>query len=141
MTIRDNTLMVQSWLGEYIGQMEPKLALRLMRLMQGGNKYAAAVTGSSEQSITIIIRETYQHPSQQGRISFPGRGLEEFRPYIRGGLVRYELGEEEEEPVPGESEVKWEGEEKAKEGAEEEVEEVVKEQPVAVAADEEEEEL
>lgn len=142
--IQGNFLVAKDWRGEYIGQVEPKLALRLMRLMQGGNKYTAAVASSSERAITIIIRETYQHPSQRGRISFPAKGgLEDFRPYIRGGLVRYELAEEEEEPSSGETDGEWEGEEKVKDVVEEQDEEGgdVKERPVAVTTDEEEEEV
>ena len=66
---QDNTLAVVTADGEYVGQLEPKLGLRLLRLMQGGNRYVAAVASLSEQR--VIIREIYQHPSQQGRPSFP----------------------------------------------------------------------
>ncbi len=94
------TLVVQNLRGEYLGKVEPRLSQRLIDLMHGGNKYAAAVTTLGEEQITIIIREIERHPSQAGRVSFPfkpseGAGI---RPYIKGTLLQqYELEEEEEE--------------------------------------------
>jgi len=59
--------------GNTIGRLEPKLAQRLNELMAGGNRYAAAVAQVSGSQLRILIRETYQDPSQRGRISFPGK--------------------------------------------------------------------
>ena len=64
---------VESVAGEYLGEIEPKLGLRLARLIQGGNRYAAAVTAVDENSLVIMVKETYQHPSQYGTVSFPAR--------------------------------------------------------------------
>ena len=64
---------VENVKGEYLGEIEPKLGLRLARLIQGGNRYAAAVTAVDEQSIAIMIKETYQHPSQYRTVSFPAK--------------------------------------------------------------------
>jgi tetratricopeptide (TPR) repeat protein len=111
---QDNTLAVVTPDGEYVGLLEPKLGLRLLRLMEGGNRYVAAVASLSEQR--IIIREIYQHPSQQGRPSFPPVGSEPVRPYVKERLVRRDLEEEEaalEEPEEGEE---WESETVATEG-------------------------
>jgi hypothetical protein len=47
--------------------------------------------------MTVIIRETYQHPSQVGKLSFPPRGLEEFRSYGSDRLIKLESEDEEEE--------------------------------------------
>ena len=45
--------------------------------MAGGNKYIATIVNSSEEAVTVIIREVYQHPSQAGQTSFPSsRGPE-----------------------------------------------------------------
>jgi hypothetical protein len=49
--------------------------------MEGGNKYTAAVVASDENAISVIIRETYQDPTQIDQVSFPGRKLEEIQPY------------------------------------------------------------
>ncbi len=59
--------------GEVIGRLEPKLAQRLSELMNGGNQYIAAVAQASGHQIRVLIRETFQHPSQRNRVSFPGK--------------------------------------------------------------------
>ncbi len=64
---------VENVQGEYLGEIEPKLGLRLAKLIQGGNRYAAAVTAVDEHSLVIMIKETYQHPSQFGTVSFPAK--------------------------------------------------------------------
>ena len=66
-----NGLTVESADGLYLGEVEPKQGQRLARLMDGGNRYEAAVTSVQEDSLVIMIRETYQHSSQQGIVSFP----------------------------------------------------------------------
>ncbi len=90
-------LTVETMAGDYLADVEPKLALRLTKLIAGGNKYAAAVAGLNGDSVRIIIKETFQHPSQVGRLSFPaGKAGEVVRPYTRESLVRADLEEEEE---------------------------------------------
>ena len=56
---------------EKLGQIEPKVASRLKRLIDGGNRYQATVKSVDDHEITIIIREVYKHPSQSGVVSFP----------------------------------------------------------------------
>lgn len=91
----DGVLKVETPSGDYLGQVEPRLGMRLMRLMQGGNRYVAAVTSVGEREVKVIIRETYQDPSQAGKLSFPPSGPEEFRAYTRDSVLRYDLEEEE----------------------------------------------
>ena len=90
------TLAVETASGGSIGLVEPKLGLRLIKLMEGGNQYAAAITSLSGDECRLIIKETYQHPSQAGRPSFPsamaGEGM---RPYTKERLFRYEPTVEE----------------------------------------------
>ncbi len=82
--------------GEYLSDVEPKLAMRLTRLMNGGNKYAAAVASLNGESVRVIIKETFQHPDQVGRLSFPaGKAGEVIRPYTRESLVRTDTDEDE----------------------------------------------
>ena len=64
-------LTVESPEGLYLGEVELRQGQRLARLMEGGNRYEAAVTSVQEDSLVIMIRETYQHSSQQGIMSFP----------------------------------------------------------------------
>jgi tetratricopeptide (TPR) repeat protein len=72
--IDGHTLYVRDARGETIGQLEAALANRLIKFMQGGNQYAAAITDLSDREVRIIIRETFQHPSQIGKVSFPPLG-------------------------------------------------------------------
>ena len=65
----------------YMGKVDTKYSQRLTRLMLGGNKYTASVVKSTADMMTVIIRETYQDPSQAGKLSFPPKGMEEVRPY------------------------------------------------------------
>jgi tetratricopeptide (TPR) repeat protein len=87
-------LVVENSPGEYLGQVEPKHAQRLVKLMQGGNRYETAVVSSGEDRLTVIIREVYQHPSQAGQLSFPPRVHEKLQPYVRGRMLAHELEEE-----------------------------------------------
>jgi tetratricopeptide (TPR) repeat protein len=57
--------------GLQLGRLEPRLAHRLIALIAGGNRYSAAVTVVEPGLLRIIIRETFQHSSQAGRLSFP----------------------------------------------------------------------
>ena len=60
--------------GEYLGRIGPKWEARLNRLMNGGNRYDAVVTSVSGEEITVIVRESYRHPSQSHVTSFPSQG-------------------------------------------------------------------
>jgi tetratricopeptide (TPR) repeat protein len=96
--VNDTALEVYDEEGQYVGAVEPRLAKRLIGLLAGGNRYTAAVTTVSDRSITIIVRETYQHPSQRGKLSFPPKALPAgaYRPYMREGALRYGMEEDEE---------------------------------------------
>jgi tetratricopeptide (TPR) repeat protein len=93
---QDASLMVENTAGEYLGLVPSKQGQRLIKLMEGGNKYTAAVVASNEGSISVIIRETYQDPSLIDQVSFPGRRLEEIQPYPSDRVFRPEYEEEEE---------------------------------------------
>jgi tetratricopeptide (TPR) repeat protein len=112
-----NVLLVENTRGEYVGEVEPKLALRLLKLIEGGNQYAAALTSLADATGRVIIKEMYQHPSQAGRPSFPSAGPEVIRPYIKESILKHETEEEEEttEEAEGTAE-EWEGESEAQEG-------------------------
>ncbi|MFC1931763.1 tetratricopeptide repeat protein [Chloroflexota bacterium] len=83
-------LIVENSRGEYLGQVELRHGQRLIKLMGGGNKYSAAVVSSTEEAMTVIIREVYQDPSQAGRLSFPPKGAEEPRPYVDERVFKLE---------------------------------------------------
>lgn len=96
--IEGSNLIAENGRGEYLGKVEPKHAPRLIRLMLGGNRYSAVVVKSSAEGMTVMVRETYQDPSQAGKLSFPPKGMEEFRSYGSDKLLKIEAeGEEEDE--------------------------------------------
>ena len=129
---KGQSLTVESVDGEYIGEIEPRLGLRLIKLMQGGNRYTAAIVGVGEKGGKVMIKEVFQHPSQAGRPSFPARAADGFRPYVKDSMMKYEREDDEEgleEEYPGEFE--------NKEPAREEVTSL--EEMVAIEDEEEEE--
>lgn len=82
-------LTIETAAGEYIADVEPKLALRLSKLIAGGNKYAAAVVGLEAEAVRVMIKETFQDPGQVGRMSFPaGKAGDMVRPYTKESIVR-----------------------------------------------------
>lgn len=98
-------LIVENGRGEELGQVEPKNAQRLIKLIKGGNRYLAAVVSSSEDMMAVIIREVYQHPSQVEQLSFPSKGVEGLSPYtLVGGDEAEPLPEEPAEDAPGDTE-------------------------------------
>jgi tetratricopeptide (TPR) repeat protein len=90
-------LVVENGRGNYLGKVEQKYALRLIRLMLGGNRYSAVVVKSTAEGMTVMVREMYQDPSQAGKLSFPPKGMEEFRAYGSDKLSKLESEEEEED--------------------------------------------
>ena len=103
-------LAVETGQGEYLGLVESKTAQRLVRFMKGGNEYAAAIVSTTDSAANIIIRESFQHPSQVGHLSFPPKDFKSPRPYVSDRLARR-----------GEQELEYEeAEDTAEEGVEEE---------------------
>lgn len=77
--IDGSNLFIENDRDEYLGQVGTKHGHRLVKLMEGGNQYSAAIVKASEEVVTVIIREVFQHPSQVGKRSFPTRGTEVIR--------------------------------------------------------------
>ena len=96
--VKGTALEVYDEAGQYVGAVEPRLAKRLIGLIEGGNRYTAAVTTLADRNVTVIIREAYQHPSQRGKFSFPPKALPAaaYRPYVREGALRYGMEEDDE---------------------------------------------
>jgi tetratricopeptide (TPR) repeat protein len=86
--VNDAALAVENGRGEYLGQVEPRHAQRLIKLIAAGNQYAAAIVSSAEDRVAVIIREVYQDPSQAGQLSFPPKGGEGLRPYLSEKVLR-----------------------------------------------------
>ncbi len=94
--VSGHTLLVRNAAGEDIGQIEPRLANRLINFMEGGNRYAAAILAIEHGQVRLIIREDYQHPGMFGKVSFPSQGGgDTIRAYIKDSMLRYDRDEEE----------------------------------------------
>jgi tetratricopeptide (TPR) repeat protein len=96
-------LYVENAAGERIGRIEPRLANRLIKFMDGGNQYAAGIAEQSDHEVRLIIRETFQDPSQFGKVSFPSQGGgETIRAYTKDTMVRRDRDDEDEGGDDGE---------------------------------------
>ena len=76
--------------GIELGLVDPKLARRLLPLMESGNRYTAAVARVDAAHIEVMIRETFQAPENARKTSFPiarGSRQGEFRPYAKESLL------------------------------------------------------
>jgi hypothetical protein len=93
-------LIVESEGGEYLGEVEPRQGLRLIKLMQGGNRYDAAILNVEEDKVQVVIKEVYQHPSQVGHPSFPVKAAEHLRSRIKESLLRRGVITDESEALP-----------------------------------------
>jgi len=100
-TLRPDGDQLLTFVGDVeIGQVEPRIGSRLVRLMAGGNRYDAAITIMARDEVRIIIRETFAHPTNFGKVSFPGSSTSrgsDVRPYLKGSALRYDDDEESEE--------------------------------------------
>ena len=105
--IENNKLNAKDAAGDPLGRVEPKLASRLIRLINGGNKYEATVTSTGAQDLSIIIRETYKHPSQAGIVSFPSRSSGDYRVYLPSAGLDYDDNDGEGEALAGPMAKDW----------------------------------
>jgi len=93
-------LTVTSEDGEYLGELEPRQGLRLIKLMRAGNRYDAAILNVEEGKVQVIIKEIYQHPSQVGHPSFPVKATQHLRTRIKESLLRRGIITDEGELIP-----------------------------------------
>ena len=85
-----STLRAQTSRGVSLGEVDTKIARRLVPLMETGNRYSAAVARLEDERVEIILRETYQAAENARKSSFPlakGGRREEFRPYAKDSLL------------------------------------------------------
>lgn len=89
----DCKLFVYTSNGEYVGQVEAKLAVRLAELVRGGNRYEGHVTSAREDEVKVMLREALVSPSQVGKRSFPSKSADGFRPYVKSRVGLHDSGE------------------------------------------------
>lgn len=96
--VAGDTMNVETARGIYLGHLDHALGRRLIKFLEGGNKYSGAVATCDGGAVKIIVRETYQDPKFFGRPSFPiKRGRDEFRPYAKESLLTRNVDVEETE--------------------------------------------
>ncbi len=116
-------IIVQTAGRDLIGSIEPKLRSRILKLLEGGSEYAAAITSLDGGACHLIIKETHRAASQAGP-SFPTAiATEKVRPYTKDSLIQRgtkdeeaakTLGAERSEEAAGNED--WEGESVAQQG-------------------------
>ncbi len=84
---KKGNVFVKTMAGERLGDVEPRLGQRLVKLMDGGNEYVAAISSLHEEGVKLFIRESLQSASQVGKLSFPATVTESVRPYTKRSLV------------------------------------------------------
>lgn len=79
--------------GVRVGSLEPKLARRLIKFIQGGNRYQAGITSCDGSTVKVIVREAHQDQKFVGKPSFPilRKREADFRPYSRERLITTEV--------------------------------------------------
>ena len=103
--VAGDTINVETARGVYLGHLEHALGRRLIKFLEGGNRYSGAVATCDAGGVKVIVRETYQDPKFFGRPSFPiKKGRDEFRPYAKESLLTRsadaeEVEEDDEEPA------------------------------------------
>ena len=66
----DNKVYILSDDGVVLGEVGAPVGERVAQLIEGGNRYEVYALGISSQSLRVILRELYKHPSQATEISF-----------------------------------------------------------------------
>lgn len=85
--VQGNAVNVLTAKGDYVGMVDPKIGLRLSKMMTAGNQYTAAVV-TVEKEVKVMLRETFKHPSMIDKVSFPQGRSSDIRAYTRKGLLR-----------------------------------------------------
>ncbi|HKV56806.1 MAG TPA: tetratricopeptide repeat protein [Ktedonobacteraceae bacterium] len=94
--VTGHTLLARNAAGEDIGQVEPRLANRIINFMEGGNRYAAAILAKENGQVRLMIREEYQHPNMFGKVSFPSQGGGDvIRAYTKDSMLRYDRDDDD----------------------------------------------
>lgn len=108
-----NTVQVHDLLGNRLGQLEPRIARRLIALFAHGNRYKAYVVARTANTVRVILREVYRNPEAPEAVSFPRQAkIPAPRPYLREARSARELepdllleSEDEEDEEESEEEI------------------------------------
>lgn len=101
---------VRSLTGATIGRIEARAGLRLRRMMEGGNTYAAVMRRVTEGEVTIYVREMHRDASLADQPSFlppaaaAARRRAAPRAYTKSSILRHQAGIETGDDVEEEAE-------------------------------------
>jgi len=99
--VEGQRLVVENKRDECLGEVEPKYGLRLIKLIEGGNRYVAVIFSVGEDGVQVIIREEYQHPSQEVHLSFPVKATKHLLLQAKESLLSHDVIGKEGEAVKG----------------------------------------
>lgn len=71
LSIDDTILSVSTRNGEYVGTLEVRIATRLRKMIDGGNKYEILAAKLTDSEVVVVVRETKRSPAQARIASFP----------------------------------------------------------------------
>lgn len=75
---------VQDRDGHRLGQLEPRIAQRLIKLIGDGNRYQGYIVAMSGNTVRVILREVFHNPEAPELTSFPRQAkMAAPRPYLR----------------------------------------------------------
>ncbi len=82
--IEDKNVAVYDQHGNRLGQLEPKIAQRMVRLMESGNRFKGYVVALTGVTARIILREIYHDPDSPYPVAFQRQAtIAAPRPYLR----------------------------------------------------------
>jgi tetratricopeptide (TPR) repeat protein len=93
--VQGHKVVVENEQRECLGILEPQHGNRLAKLIEGGNKYTAAIYKLDNNKAKVFVRESFQHPNLEGKLSFSTKVVEDFQAHIKDTLLRH--GETDEE--------------------------------------------
>ena len=95
LSIHGTAITISNSLEERIGNVEPKLASRLIRLINGGNRYEATATSVGESEIQIMVNEVFKNPSLSETTSFSAKLASDQKIYTNNTATRYSQSDED----------------------------------------------
>jgi tetratricopeptide (TPR) repeat protein len=69
--VENGRVIVSSRAGKVLGELEQRIAQRLIDLLEAGNRYEMYALGMSGHSLRYILREVYQDPAMAGQLGLP----------------------------------------------------------------------
>lgn len=94
LSIHGTAIKISNSSEEQVGNIEPKLASRLIRLIEGGNRYEATVTRVGESGMMVIVNEVFRNPSLSEATSFSPKLVSDQKTYLNAPATRYSQGVE-----------------------------------------------